>query len=83
VKIVYFAAVREAVGIDGEERTLPATVNSIGDCLEWLTGQGAHYEAAFANGAKLRFALDQKMAKPGALLSDAEELAIFPPVTGG
>jgi sulfur-carrier protein len=83
VKIVYFAAVREAVGIDGEERAFPDSVTSIAECLDWLTGQGAHYQAAFTNRAKLRFALDQKMAKPDAFLKGTSELAIFPPVTGG
>jgi sulfur-carrier protein len=83
VKIVYFAAVREAIGIDGEEYTLPEHITSIADCLDWLTEQDEHYRAAFANRAKLRFALDQRMAKPDAILAGAGELAIFPPVTGG
>jgi sulfur-carrier protein len=83
VKIVYFAAVREAIGIDCEEHILPKHITSIAECLDWLTEQGGHYRSAFANRTKLRFALDQKMAKPDALLAGAGELAIFPPVTGG
>ncbi len=83
MKLVYFAAVREAIGIDGEERVLPPHVTSIAQCLDWLSEQGAQYGAAFANRERLRFALDQNMAKPDTVLTGASELAIFPPVTGG
>jgi sulfur-carrier protein len=80
---VYFASVREAIDLEGEERDLPACVMTVADCLNWLEGQGAQYGAAFANRSKLRFALDQKMASSDAPLTDTSELAIFPPVTGG
>ena len=83
MRIVYFASVREAIGVDGEECNLPESVLSVGDCLDWMSGQGAQYDAAFGNRSKLRFALDQKMVKADAALSGATELAIFPPVTGG
>ena len=83
MRIVYFASVREAIGRDGEERDLPESVLSIADCLDWMSGQGVQYSAAFGNRSKLRFALDQKIAKADAMLSGATELAIFPPVTGG
>jgi sulfur-carrier protein len=83
MKLVYFASVRESIGRDGEELDLPAHVESIADCLEWLSQQGERYRLAFTNPAKLRFALDQQMVKSDAALSHAKELAIFPPVTGG
>jgi sulfur-carrier protein len=83
VRLVYFASVREAIDLEGEERDLPACVMTVADCLNWLEGQGAQYGAAFANRSKLRFALDQKMASSDAPLTDTSELAIFPPVTGG
>jgi sulfur-carrier protein len=83
VHLVYFASVREAIGIDGEVRDIPASVTTVGACLDWLREQGGPYQAAFAYPAKLRFALDHVMAKADAALAGAEELAIFPPVTGG
>jgi sulfur-carrier protein len=83
VRLVYFASVREAVGFDGEDRDLPPTVDTIADIMDWLRGQGEHYRVAFANPDRLRFALDQTMAKQDAPVADAKELAIFPPVTGG
>lgn len=83
VRLLYFARVREAVGIDAEERKLPPELQNVGDCIVWLAGQGANYAAAFADPSRLRFALDQQMVWEETLLEDATELAIFPPVTGG
>jgi sulfur-carrier protein len=83
MRLVYFASVREAIGVDNEERDLAENISTVADCLDWLSRQGAHYEAAFDNRSKLRFALDQKMVMPDAPLAGAIELAIFPPVTGG
>ncbi|MBL0923533.1 MAG: MoaD/ThiS family protein [Sphingomonadaceae bacterium] len=83
VRLVYFALVREAVGLDSEIRELPEALETVGDCLSWLTAQGDNYAAAFADPSRLRFALDQQMARADSLLKGAGELAIFPPVTGG
>ena len=83
MRLVYFARVREAVGLDAEERDLPAQVQSVGDCVRWLAGQGDNYASAFADPSRVRFALDQQMVGEDTLLQSASELAIFPPVTGG
>ena len=83
MRLVYFARVREVVGVDAEDRELPAGVQTVGDCIAWLAGQGQNYAAAFSDPARLRFALDQQMVWEETLLEGAAELAIFPPVTGG
>jgi sulfur-carrier protein len=83
MRLVYFASVREAIGVDGEDWDLPLDVQTIADSLNWLRGQGENYQVAFANPDRLRFAVDQVMVKADAALVGAKELAIFPPVTGG
>lgn len=83
MRFVYFARVREAVGVDSEERAVPAEVHSVQDCITWLESCDARYATAFADPSRLRFALDQQMVAADAALADHEELAIFPPVTGG
>ena len=83
MQLLYFARVRETIGIDAEQRDFPDTVITISDCLDWLSAQNGNYAEAFADLAKLRFALDQQIAKIDARLENAAELAIFPPVTGG
>jgi sulfur-carrier protein len=83
MQLVYFAAVREALGRDGEEIEFPGSVETVAQALDWMVGQSAAYANAFANRAKLRFALNQQIVKADAQLGDAREFAIFPPVTGG
>ncbi len=82
LRIIYFARVREAIGIDGEERDV-ATGTTIGALVDALAAEHSRYAEAFADRGKLRFALDQTMAHANAVLDGASELAIFPPVTGG
>jgi sulfur-carrier protein len=83
VRLVYFARVREALGVDAEEQKLPAHIQTVADCIEWLALRGDNYVTAFADRSKLRFALDQQMVALETSLAGASELAIFPPVTGG
>lgn len=83
MKLLYFASVREGVGISSEERTFPQELRTVAEAINWLSGQSAEHAAAFSDQAKLRFALDQNMATAETLIGDAVELAIFPPVTGG
>jgi sulfur-carrier protein len=82
LQIVYFARVREAVGVDGEQVEVEAGTH-IAELIDQLANQSERHAAAFVDRSKLRFALDQKMVRAGALLDGAKELAIFPPVTGG
>ena len=82
MRIVYFARVREAVGFDGEERDAADNL-SIGELIDQLAAENPRYAEAFGNRGKLRFALDQQMVSADAMIGNAQELAIFPPVTGG
>ena len=83
MKLVYFAAVREAIGVASETFDLPTHVRNIHDAIDWLAGQSSGHALAFQDKARLRFALDQDMVPLEAALGEAHELAIFPPVTGG
>jgi molybdopterin synthase sulfur carrier subunit len=83
MRLVYFAAVREAIGVTSETCDLPTHVRNINDTIDWLAGQSPGHALAFQDKARLRFALDQDMVPLDAALGEAYELAIFPPVTGG
>ena len=82
IQIVYFARVREAVGVDGEQVDVEAGT-SIAKLIDLLANLSECHAAAFSDRSTLRFAIDQKMVRADAVLDDAQELAIFPPVTGG
>lgn len=83
MRLVYFAKVRETIGRAQDDVAIPEQVRSVADLVAWLASNGAEYKMAFADLNRLRFALDQEMVSPDAPLNEAQELAIFPPVTGG
>ncbi len=83
VKLVYFAWVRERVGVAEERVALPGGIATIADLVRWLKGRDEGYEAAFANEAIVRAAIDHEHAKPDASIAGASEIAFFPPMTGG
>ena len=82
VKILYFASLREAVGSAGEELELPAGVATLGALRSHLAARGPGWQA-LAAGRNVRAALNQKMAAADAALDGGDEVAFFPPVTGG
>ena len=83
VRIVYFAWVRERVGLPEETLDIPTDLATIADLVRWLKARGEGYEAAFADEKIVRAALDHVQAKPGSPLGTAGEIAFFPPMTGG
>ena len=82
VKILYFASLREAVGSAGEELELPAGVATLGALRSHLAARGQGWQA-LAAGRNVRAALNQKMAAADSSLDGGDEVAFFPPVTGG
>ena len=83
MKLVYFAWVRERVGLTEETVELPDGTETVADLVAWLRARGENYEHAFENPAVVRAALDRVHVKPSAELGDAREAAFFPPMTGG
>jgi molybdopterin synthase sulfur carrier subunit len=83
VKVLYFAALRERLGTSGEEIELPAGVGTVAALRAHLRGRGGPWEEALAEGKLVRMAVNQDMAQPSAVLSAGDEVAFFPPVTGG
>jgi len=80
VKVLYFAGLKEALGIGSETLDLPAGVSTAGELRQWLAGQGRERLASARN---LRCAVNQDRAGPEAAVRDGDEVAFFPPVTGG
>ena len=83
VKLVYFAWVRERIGLPEEEVELPPAIATIADLVGWLKGRGEEYDYAFENEGVVRAAIDRVHARPDAPLAGAREIAFFPPMTGG
>ena len=83
VSVLYFASVREKLGRDREELDLPAEVSTIADLRSHLRSRGGAWAEALAESRLLRAALNQDMAQPAAAINAGDEVAFFPPVTGG
>lgn len=83
MELLYFAWVRERVGVGHEHVDPPEAVRNVSDLIAWLAERGPGHAEAFADPAKLRAAIDQKFVQLDAVLGQAKEVAIFPPVTGG
>jgi molybdopterin synthase sulfur carrier subunit len=83
MKLLYFAWLRETVGVGMEDILPPAEVRTVGELVDWLRGRSAGHAAAFAHGRLVRCAVDQEFAGLEAAIGRAREIAFFPPVTGG
>lgn len=83
MKLLYFAWVRERVGIAEEDVDLPAAVATVAGLLDWLATRSPGHAAALADRSAIRVGVDQAFVGTDASISGAQEVAIFPPVTGG
>ena len=82
IKVLYFAALREALGSSGETLELPTGVTTLAGVRALIAGRGGDWDK-LAQMKNLRAAVNQRMAEPEAVIADGDEVAFFPPVTGG
>ena len=82
VNILYFASLREALGCAGETVELPPGVATVAALRKHLAARSEAW-AALETHRNLRFAVNQKVAGFDAPVASGDEVAFFPPVTGG
>lgn len=84
VRLVYLARLREAFERSGETLAMPAAANlTVGTAIDALRARGGNFAAELATGRAVRFAVNHRVADRDHSLAEGDELAIFPPVTGG
>ena len=83
MKVLYFAWVRERIGKADEVIEPPASIRTVGELMNWLAERGDEYAYAFENRKVIRAAIDKAHVKPDTLIAGANEIAFFPPMTGG
>jgi len=81
IKVLYFASLREQVGTSGED--LDASPATVAGLRKLLMARGGAWQSALAQGRALRVAVNQEMAQPTTPVKPGDEVAFFPPVTGG
>lgn len=83
MKLLYFAWLKDKTGVAAEEVAPPAEVTTVAELLAWLSARGPGYAEALADLSAIRVAVNQAYAKPGDPVAPGDEVALFPPVTGG
>jgi len=83
VKVLYFAWLKEKTGVSEELLDLPGDVTDVAGLVAWLKGRGDGFAAAFADEAVVRVAVNQEHVDTRHAITNSDEVAFFPPVTGG
>jgi len=81
--LVYLARLREAFGVATERIEIPPDVTTVAALRAWLAARGGAWAAELAPGRALRIAVNHELARPEKVVRAGDEIALFPPVTGG
>jgi len=83
MKVLYFASLRQKIGAGEEEVSPPVAVNTVAALVAWLKVKSPAHAAAFSNMQAVRVAINQEFADWSSPIAPDDEIAFFPPVTGG
>jgi len=83
LNILYFAQLREKFGVSHESIEVSDQVKTVTDLVGMLAERGGVWQEELGGSLLHRFAINQEMVEPDAMLTDHAEVAIFRPVTGG
>ena len=82
VQLRYFASLRETLGVGNEQLDLPDGITDVAALTGWLQTRNETWRTALAD-ARLQVAVNQELVRPDTPVRDGDEIAWFPPVTGG
>jgi len=82
IRLRFFASLRETLGVGDEQLELPGGINTLSELSGWLQGRGKHWEEALSD-SRLHVAINQEIISQDTAIRDGDEVAWFPPVTGG
>ena len=83
VTLLYFAGLRESLGCSREQIALPSATATVASLVDQLRSRDGRWTEAFAPGKTWRVAVNQQMAELATPVKPGDEVAFFPPVTGG
>jgi molybdopterin synthase sulfur carrier subunit len=83
VTVLYFASFRERLGLEKETIEISGTIKNIADLKQLLVNRQDVWEDIFGIESNVLISINQNMAKNHSVISDLDEIAFFPPVTGG
>ena len=83
IEIKYFARLSESLGMRSEQLEIDEQIQTASDVIDQLITRGGNWADEFSGDNKILVAINQEMRESGASINDGDELAFFPPVTGG
>jgi len=83
LKLVFFASLRERLGTEGENLELPDGVSTVAELISYLVKERGPIWQQVLQSAQVLVAVNQEMCDPGEQITSGDEIAFFPPVTGG
>lgn len=83
MKVLYFAWLRQRIGTGEEDVTPPKDITTAGALMDWLAAKGDGYAEAFKDTSAVKIAVNQTFGNRDTPVSENDEVAFFPPVTGG
>lgn len=83
IQVLYFASLKERLGKESEALNLPESITDIQALREWICARGEPWAEKFNTNQNLMAAVNQEIARPDTNVVDGDEVAFFPPVTGG
>lgn len=83
MKLLYFAWLRARIGHAEEDLAVPDEVRDVAGLLQWLQGRGGAHAEALRDLSVIRVAVNQEYVGLGHPIREGDEVALFPPVTGG
>jgi len=83
MKLLYFAWLRTKIGTAEENLDPPGTVTTVATLIEWLKSRGPNFAEALKNPKLVRVAVNREYVSLDHAVKPGDEIALFPPVTGG
>jgi molybdopterin synthase sulfur carrier subunit len=83
IKLFYFAKVREVLGIDREEIDVETDIKTLAELIAFLKLRGSQWQSIFDMSSSYRMAVNQQLVEASHIINANDEVAFFPPITGG
>lgn len=83
MKILYFSWLREKIGLDSEEIKISEKIGDVKELVDFLKKSSEKHSIAFQNMKSIKVAVNKEFANLNTKIQDQDEIAFFPPVTGG
>lgn len=83
IKMLYFARIRESLGVASESLELDSSVSDVGGLIAWLCRRGGVWSETLGGRRPVLVAVNQEFSNRATRVCDRDEVALFPPVTGG